>query len=104
MGPRVIVRVEEGTVSARGIFTGIVVVTRAVAVLTFLNSFSRQRKVGTDRQGPSERCCQVCGKDIWHCQLNSAELLGILTASLKREKEIILKAYIRLRVYEHGSV
>lgn len=104
MGPKVIVRVEEGTVSARGMFTVIVVVTRAVAVLTFSQLPFKTKKIGIDKHGPSERCCQVCGKEVWHCQLTSAELLGILTVCFKREKEIILETYIQLRVYEHGSV
>lgn len=46
MGPKVIVRVEEGTVSARGMFTVIVVVTRAVAVLTFSQLLFKTKKNG----------------------------------------------------------
>lgn len=41
MGPKVIVRVEEGTVSADGMLTVIVVVTRAVAVLDFSKLLSK---------------------------------------------------------------
>ena len=44
MGPKMIVRVEEGTVSARGMFTVIVVVTRAVAVLTFSQLLFKTKK------------------------------------------------------------
>lgn len=65
-GPKVIVRVEEGTVSAPGIFTVIVVVTKAVAVLNFSQLDSRQSTIGIDKHRPSEGCCQVCGKDVRH--------------------------------------
>lgn len=44
MGPKVMVRVEEGTVSADGMLTVIVVVTRAVAVLNFSQFFFKQKK------------------------------------------------------------
>lgn len=44
MGPKVIVRVEEGTVSADGMLMVIVVVTRAVAVLNFSQFFFKQKK------------------------------------------------------------
>ena len=45
MGPKVIVRVEEGTVSADGMLMVIVVVTRAVAVLNFSQFFFKQKKI-----------------------------------------------------------
>lgn len=90
IGPKVIVRVEEGIVSAPGMFTVTVVVTMAVAVLNSSQLLSRQRKTGIDKHGPSERCCKVCGKDVRHFQLSSAELLGSLAVGLKREKKIIL--------------
>lgn len=44
MGPKVIVRVEEGTVSADGILTVIVVVTRAVAVLNLSQLLFKPKK------------------------------------------------------------
>lgn len=44
MGPKVIVRVEEGTVSADGMLTVIVVVTKAVAVLYFFQLLSKPKK------------------------------------------------------------
>lgn len=44
MGPKVIVRVEEGTVSADGMLTVIVAVTRAVAVLDFSQLLSKPKK------------------------------------------------------------
>lgn len=44
LGPKVIVRVEEGTVSADGMLTVRVLVTRAVAVLDFSQPLSKPEK------------------------------------------------------------
>ena len=91
MGPKVIVRVEEGTVSADGMLTVIVVVTRAVAVLDFSQLLSKPKNrffffffvFGRVKDRPSERCCQVRVIDVRHLQISSAEFLGSLTVGLK---------------------
>lgn len=45
MDPKMIVRVEEGTVSADGMLTVIVVVTRAVAVLDSSQLLSKPKEI-----------------------------------------------------------
>lgn len=108
MGPKVIVRVEEGTVSADGMLTVRVLVTRAVAVLDFSQLLSKpekkKQKFGRVKYIPSERCCQVRVKDVRHLQISSAEFLGSLTVVLEPYKEIILDTQLRLGVHEHGSI
>ncbi len=79
-----------GTVSADGMLTVIVVVTRAVAVLDFSqllpkpkNTFFFSSVFGRVKDRPSERCCQVRVIDVRHLQISSAEFLGSLTVGLK---------------------